>query len=173
MSHDYIINIYGPSTAGKSTLAELLQKSIERIYTVDYDIIKRQIASYSHKTDKQVATDLTYAFLSDVAATDLPVLSLLPPPPHQDAYEKIAATAQANNRRLINIEVTAPNEVLIERYKERLQRIKASGSTWSFRTLDEFIDNLQKPYYTPSDTHTFDSSKLSPDEILANVKQLL
>jgi adenylate kinase family enzyme len=173
MSENYILNIYGPSTAGKSTLAELLQSSIQRVYTVDYDVIKRQIAGYDHKTDKQVATDLTYEFLASVAKTDLPILSLLPPPPDESAYRKIEHIAETCNRQLINVEITAPEEVLVARYEDRLRQVRESGSQWKFRTIEEFKDGISKPYYRADDTITFDSSLLLPKEILAKVQSLL
>lgn len=97
----------------------------------------------------------------------------MPPPKQPEAYERIASIAAGGDRQLINIEITAPEEVLIERYEERLRHVRESGSNWKFKTPEEFKANLQIGYYRPDDTHTFDSSVLSPDEIFEKIKDLL
>ena len=43
---NYIINLFGPSAAGKSTTADILQNSIHNLDVVDFDVIKRLIPNY-------------------------------------------------------------------------------------------------------------------------------
>jgi len=168
-----MINIFGPSTAGKSTIAEMLQEHIERLYTVDFDAVKRQIAGYYWKRDRAVATEITHDTLASVANTELPILVLLPTRGDEQSYDRIASTASNHGRILLNIEITAPNEVLIERYKDRLRKIKESGTNWKFKTLDEFIDFIKTPYYRPEDTHSFNSATNTPDQILTQILKLI
>lgn len=167
-----IINIFGPSTAGKSTIANELQEHIKRLYTVDFDVVKRQISGYHWQQDGPVATEITYDTLVSAANTELPVLALLPPPTKQ-AYDRISNIAKASKRNLINIEITAPDDVLIERYQERLRQVQESGSAWKFKTLDEFKEKLRVKYHRPEDTYTFNSATSSPDKILAQIKDLI
>ena len=170
----YIINVFGAMTTGKSTLVESLQKHIDRIYTVDYDVVKKQISGFCSKRDREVATKITYDTLVSVAQTGLPILALLPPPSDEATYKQVRDIASNNNLKVINIELVAPLEVLVERYKERLRSLEEQDEDISkLRTVDEFKDTVQTPYFKPNDTHTFDSSISSPDEIFEDVKRLL
>lgn len=170
METNIIINIFGPSSAGKSTIAELLQGHIERLYTVDFDVVKRQLAGYYWKRDRNVSEQITFDTLISATKAELPILALLPPPKQKEAYERIVAVAEESGYSLINVEITAPKEVLIERYQDRLQKIQESGTTWKFKTLDEFKANLDVVYYRPDNTITFDSSIKSPDNIFQDIK---
>lgn len=162
--------------SGKSTSADLLKEHIDRIDTVDFDAVKKQISGYDSSRDKVVATAITYDTLRSVSQTDLPVLALLPPPKDSEMYDRIVIIAKASNRKIINIELTAPLETLTSRYPDWLrlhQALQESGNKVNLRTLDEFKQAVQAPYFRPDDTHTFDSSSLSPNEIFEQVKAYL
>lgn len=161
-----LINIFGPSTAGKSTIMKLLQKNIANLIIVDYDIAKQQIPDYDWKQHGKSARDATLAMLRSALATGRPTLLLYPPPKDETDYRQIISIARENNYQLENIEMTAPDNVLIERYQQRLATIDPVKTYWKMRTVDEFKTKLQDGYYTPLDTISFDSSQLSPDEIL-------
>lgn len=166
----YIINVFGAMTTGKSTLVESLQGHIDRIYTVDYDVVKKQISGFYSKRDREVATKITYDTLTSVSQTELPIVALLPPPKDEQTYVAIERT----DRKVINIELVAPLEVLVDRYEDRLASLRNAGEDVSkLRTVDEFKETVQTPYFRPEDTHTFDSSQLSPGEIFEAVKNLL
>ncbi len=171
MSMKVIFNIFGPSTAGKSTTAELLEPEFERLYTVDFDVIKRQLSGYHWKRDSATAQKITFDTLASVAATGLTILALLPPPKAEGDYNRLVAIAEINNYTVINIEISAPEEVLVQRYKARLRAIRESGSNWKFKTLDEFKNKLHESYYRPANTISFDSSEMSPDSILEAIKE--
>lgn len=168
-----LINIFGPSTAGKSTLADMMHDRIDRLYTVDYDIIKRQISHYRWQRDSQVGTELSYDTLAAVAKFGLSILLLMPPPKTSEDHARVVELADEHGYRLHNIEITAPREVLIERYQARLDMIRQSGSKAAFRTIDEFIAKLDIPYYRPDDAVSYDSSVMSPDEIFEQVMSLI
>lgn len=167
-----IINLFGPSTAGKSTIAELLHEHIDQLYTVDFDVVKRQISGYHWKRDSDVAQQITLDTLASVSKTDLTILALLPPPKSKETYERTQDIAKGSSYTLINIEITAPDEVLVNRYQDRLRRVQESGTKWKFKTLDEFTAKLREGYYRPDNTVTFDSSVMSPDLIFSKIKEL-
>jgi len=168
-----MVNIFGPSTAGKSTLARLIEDRIDRLYTVDFDVIKRQLSGYHWRRDSEVAAIISLGTLESVARIGLPILSSFPAPDSEATYNRIADAARRNDYKIVNIEITAPNDVLVARYEDRLRRIKESGTNWKFKTLDEFKQRLLEPYYRPEGSFSFDSSKMSPDEILAAVDTIL
>lgn len=168
--NNYIINIFGAMTTGKSTLAETLQKHIERVYTVDYDVVKKQIFGFYSKRDREVATKITYDTLKSVSQTELPIIALLPPPKDEQTYLQV----EEAGRKVINIELIAPLDTLVSRYDERLRALKQQGEDISkLRTVDEFKETVQTPYFRPDSSHTFDSYRQSPDEIFETVKNLI
>jgi adenylylsulfate kinase-like enzyme len=167
-----ILNIFGPSAAGKSTLVQMLQDEIEGMYTVDFDIIKRQISGYHWERDSRVAQQISFDTLRSVAKTGMSIICLLPPP-NESEHGLLTQIAEKEGYSLQNIELVAPREVLIARYQKRLEEIKASGSKWKFKTLDEYKLKLEKPYYRPANTISFDSSQLSPDEIFNKVTTMV
>lgn len=161
-------------TTGKSTLVERLQTHIDRIYTVDYDVVKKQISGFYSSRDRETATKITYDTLASVVETGLDILALLPPPKDQETYSQIELTAQGNDYEIVNIELVAPLDILIERYKQRIESLQNAGEDISkLRTIEEFKETVQTPYFKPDSTHTFDSSALSTDEIFEQVKTLL
>lgn len=157
-------------TTGKSTLAEAIQNHTERLYTVDYDVIKKQISGFYSKRDRTIATQLTYDTLKAVAQTDLPIVALLPPPRDAPTYQQI----ESFDRDIVNIELIAPLDILVERYKHRLSTLtKLENDPRKLRTLEEFVTTVQTPYFRPANAHTFDTSLQTTDEIFEAIRPLL
>jgi len=164
-----IINIFGPSCGGKSTTADLLKERVERLYIVDFDVVKRQFSDFYWKRDRQDAEMLTLDLLESATKTGLPLLALLPPPKSAEDFKKMLAIAIRNDYRVINVEIYAPDEILIARYADRLKRIEESGTKWKFKTMDEYKDTLNKSYFKPEKRIEFDSSIDSPESIVDNL----
>lgn len=173
MTENVMVNIFGSPTTGKSTIVELLQQHIDRLYTVDFDVIKHQISGYSWKRDSQVALNITYENLASAAKSDLQIAVLIPKPKDQAAYERIADIARDNGYQLINIELTAPKDVIMQRYQDRLANIADTALVRRMKNLDEFNVYVSTPYYRPEDTHTFDSAVMDPDEIFQKINELI
>jgi adenylate kinase family enzyme len=169
----HIINIFGPSTAGKSTVASLLREHIEGLYTVDFDIIKRQLTGYYWKRDSATCKQLTLDALAAATKAGLPILLLYPPLTSKDEFEVIAAIAEARGYTLLNLEITAPKEVLIARYEDRLQRVRESGTNWKFKTLAEFKATLGAGYFKPDGATSITSHDHTPDEIFGLITSLM
>ncbi len=168
-----MINIFGSPTTGKSTIVELLQSHIERLYTVDFDVVKHQISGYSWKRDSQTAQNITYDTLASVAKTELPIAVLLPKPKERVDYEKIATIALDSDYQLLNIELFAPEEILMKRYQDRLAKITDKEIIRRMKNLEEFKVYIQTPYFRPSDTITFDTSVQRPSEIFGAIVALI
>lgn len=166
----YIINLFGYSCTGKSTVVDVLRSEIKGLYTVDVDVIKLQLSGYYWKNDRDKALELTTGMLNVAVDQKLPILFLMAPFTSSDEFNHRMRHAVESGYRIINIEMTAPEEVLIERYKARL-------ADWSShhtpKTLEEYIDVLHTPYHRPEKTIRYDSSEQTPEEIAGAIKQLL
>lgn len=168
----YIIYLFGPSASGKSTTADLLQDSISTLDVIDFDIIKRQIPHYDWSQHAHNGKVMTLDKLKLDSITEDKILLLFPTAKSKDEYEMVNSIATNTHRKLINIQITAPNEVLIERYENRLANIDPLKKDWKFKTLDEFTTKLTEPYYIPPDTYLFDSSNTSPQDIVDGIIKL-
>lgn len=168
----FVIYLFGPSAAGKSTTADILKSSINNLDVIDFDIIKRQIPHYDWEQHAYEGRTLTIDKLKLDGMTEDKILLLMPSSKNKDEYELIQSIAQAQNKRLINVRITAPNEILIERYKERLSHIDPSKKDWKFKTLDEFITKIQEPYFVPDNATTFDSSTTTAKDIARRIIEL-
>lgn len=169
-----VINLFGPSAAGKSTTAHLLQHCTDNMQTVDFDMIKRQIPNYDWLLHAQAGRDMTLNRLDTLLQSkENLILLLMPSPRDKQEYAQTQSIIEAHEYTLINVEITAPREVLIERYEHRLANIDPEKKNWKFKTLEEFTAKLKEPYYRPPDTHVFDSSKNDPSEIANNIEAFL
>lgn len=166
----YLINLFGPSCGGKSTTGAVLQSHIHGLYAVDFDMVKKQLAGYYWKKDRVTAIKLTSGMLKVVVDLELPVLLFMPPPRSAESYAEWLEPASSNGYQIINVEIKAPQDILIERYKARL-------ADWSLKyapkTVEEYTETLQEDYYRPEDTVQFDSSLQSPEEIAAAIRRLI
>ncbi len=168
-----LINIFGPSTAGKSTVAGLLQERIEGLQLVDFDVIKRQIPDYDWQKHAQIGRDMTIDALAGALEGNTPILLLYPPAKDEAEFKRLNSLTEAHGYKMLNIEITAPKEVLIARYEHRLANVDPTKKGWKFKTLDEFKTKLEELYYKPQDTASFDTSQKNPDEIVNAVMELL
>lgn len=168
----FIIYLFGPSAAGKSTTAELLQKSISGLDVIDFDVIKRRIPNYDWTQHANRGKSMTLDALRLNGLTENNMLLLMPSPKNKQEFDLIRAIADARHYTLLNIELTAPQDVLVGRYRDRLANIDPSKKDWKFKTLDEFKTKLKQPYYLPDGTISFDSSLNSPDEIVQSIIKL-
>lgn len=166
----YLINMFGPSCGGKSTTAELLQSQIHGLYSVDFDIIKKQLSGYYWKNDRMTAINLTLGTLKVAVDLKLPLLFFMPPPRSAESYEDWLSVAKSNGYRIINVEMRAPDDILIERYKARLANWNAKHTP---KTVEEYMQVLTEEYYRPDDTVLFDSSEMTTEQIAAAIRQLI
>lgn len=170
MSQRYLINLFGPSCGGKSTTGEMLQNQIHGLYSVDFDIIKKQLSGYYWKNDRVTAINLTIGTLKVATDLDLPVLLFMPPPRSKESYEEWMTSATAKGYQIINVELRAPDNILIERYKARMADWNAKHTP---KTVEEYIETLSEEYYRPEDTALFDSSVQTTEQIVTAIRELV
>lgn len=160
-----LINIFGQPCTGKSTLVDKIVASQDGIYTVDFDVVKRQLSGYYWKRDREFARRLTKEFLDLVVGSDKPIITLLPMPISEAEYDYHFNSAKASGYRIVNVMLTLDRDEHIKRYKVRLESIRKNNPGFKVKTLDEFSAILDDEYYVPSDTTVLDSGKLGPDAL--------
>ena len=130
-----IIFLYGPSCAGKSTIAEEIMKQ-ENIVHIHYDILKWEISNYSRENQdhrNQIYEKIFLLIDREFAKGK----SLLIEGLSCEQFEKIKQ--QYKSRAIISpIKMTARLEVLEKRFTERLEHIKNSNKKISNTSLEVF-----------------------------------
>lgn len=164
-----IISLQGRSCTGKSTVADLIKEKYIGIYTVDYDKVKRQLSGYDRYNDALDMMGLSFAFFESVCRLGKPILLLVPPFHDEVQYLQYKTVADSFGYTFFNFEFIASREVLLKRYRERLESITKAGNKVLIKTEDEYLKTLETPYYVPQDSVRFDTSDDNAEMIAGQI----
>jgi tRNA uridine 5-carbamoylmethylation protein Kti12 len=121
----FVLILRGPSSIGKTTIANLLKKCIQKkLVIIERDDIRHFIVNYSVKSKSEF--DLSNKNLCDLTNNFLNknyfviVTGVFNSINHIKDLEKIATN---NNSNILCVTLHAPLEIIIKRYKNRLQNI--------------------------------------------------
>lgn len=162
----------GPSCSGKSTVEAELAERIPGAYTVAYDKLKWQLAGYNRDRDRETVKELLVGFFEVVCRKGLPIF-LQAFMRTEDEYDRYLDIAKANGYKVVSVQLTAPTDVLIARFRERVARATAAGSNISVTDEDLYRKNLEWSAYAPEGTPVFDTTKATPGEIADQIVLLL
>jgi len=168
-----LVNVFGHPCVGKSTLVDRIIQHQDGIYTVDFDVIKRQMSGYYWKRDREFAAELARDTLNLVVKSGRPTVCLLPITHNKEEYDFYFDFVNRTEYKVIDIMLTVERNVLIERYKKRLENIRQQNPTFKVKTLDEFLDVLDQPTYMPDSTHVIDSGTLDEGEVYQEFLKIL
>lgn len=168
----FVIHFSGASCTGKSAAVEALGKKMPGIYTVAYDALKWHLSGYT-RDQRAVIYPLVLGFFEVVCANELPIalIAIIRTAEEYAAYRQIA---EKYGYAFISVQLTAPDHILLERFRERVRSAKASNSK-RISVTDEglFLENLKKTFFVPPGTPTFDTSIASPDEIAERISGMI
>ncbi len=165
MDHPYIIIITGHSCSGKSTLRKELQKYLPGYYHIGFDSIKWNLSGYHRDKDIETVRDILSWFLWVLFEKNIPCItdSFFR---EEAQYTDLCQKAITNGYKIITIELQCPEEIRIERFRERVIQAKAEWST-RISVTDEYLfrENMKKPFFFPDNSLIFDTSRESTEEI--------
>lgn len=156
--------ISGPSCSGKSTVEAELCRRAPGTYVVAYDKLKWQLAGYNRDSDRETVKALLLGFFEVVCAQGLPIILQVFMRDDRE-YAAYARIAETHGYRLRAIQLTAPTDVLIDRFRDRVARATAAGSNISVRDEALYRKNLEWQAYVPDGTPTFDTASASVESI--------
>lgn len=156
----FFLIVNGPSCAGKSAVADYLCENYGSIFKANGDRIKWLISDYNRSVHKEVANDMLDSVIKVALYNGLSALKEGTFEPER--YIKIADEFDVP---LMVANISAPSEVLMERFQERIEA-KQNGAKIS-NTDPERLKELHQMYLnTKMETSLeFDSSRQSPEEI--------
>jgi predicted kinase len=170
----YIVILNGPICSGKTTVTKLLMKK-DNVFHGSYDQIKWLISNYSGENElhREIAKELTFSMV--LKALELG-FSVVVDGGNKDYRDKYKELAKKYNHIYLSINIEAPLEILEKRFLDRVASAKERNSkNIAVTTVDGFQSRYQWYINTNKDitAKTFDSSKLSPEEILSQIEELI
>lgn len=175
MTKKFLIIIYGPTGAGKTTVGNLIESKFPSVFSVSFDKVKKLISDYSSGTypDRSGIDRILSSTASQAIKENFSILLEGDVKLMQDSsyYKNLA---EEHNLNLIQVNIDCPLEVCYERALQRAQLFKERGIKTFVTTREKFIERYglyQK--YRNSDFPTFDSTQMTTDEILKEIESLV
>lgn len=172
MKDKFVIHLAGRSCSGKSTVAELISTRLPGIFTVDYDHIKWQLSGYDRDEHRGDIEAIGAKMYEAACERGLPVLLKLFSH-NQATYDLLRQIAALHGYKFIPIFLTAPDEVLLTRFRKRVAEAKTSGARISNTDENLFKSWLTIPYFQSSEAQVFDTTKMDVKSIAEKIIKML
>lgn len=149
----------------------MLAEKLPDIYFVSYDKQKWFLSGFDRHKHYSLVKELTFGLFELVCQKGVPIQ--LEYFRTEEEYQKCIDISNVYGYKLICVELTAPRDVLIKRFHERVAESKISGTKISITTEDLFIENLDAGYYCPLNCISFDTTTVSTEQIVAETLALV
>jgi shikimate kinase len=168
----FAIHLSGPAGSGKTFFSEALGKKIPNLYIVSFDKLKWQLAGYHRDNHSNLIKEIELGFFEVICKKQLPAtLDFFCK--NEAEYETCKSIAERYGYVFIPIQLTAPKEVLLERFRNRVKRAKETDRKISFTDEALLLANISEKSYVPAGTPVFDTSTTSADQIVSEILQLI
>lgn len=151
------IIIRGPSGVGKSTIASLLHSKIKNSADIDIDLLKRMISLDSSDARTKIAHSIAQSFLKELISNNFNII--VEEIFRDEQYDEIIEILKDSHYNYFTFFLTAPPEILIQRDKDRKNKIKG----------EEIIYKLFKEIVPRKGEAVIDVSTLNNDEIVNQI----
>ena len=161
----FFLIVNGPSCGGKSTVSDVIFDRYHGIFKGKYDVLKWLISDYTSLPYRTMVTEMTHETMRIALSYGMSVMkegALYEP-------EKLINLAKEFNIPLFIVNVTAPKEILDERFQKRIAAKKNGAKIANVdpaRFEELYAMYLETKMSTPLE---FDSSKQSPEEIADSI----
>ena len=168
----FLLIIYGPMLAGKTTIANYLCESIPGVFQVSFDKIKRFISDYvPDGRYNETMNGLVYALSDKAAENGLSLIFEGNIRIQKELRQTYKELADKHGLRFVEIKIEAPLEVLKNRFNER---IADKGKKLFVRTMEGMLERYDAYMANrDNDNPTFDSSASSLEDISVKIKSIL
>ena len=168
----FIIQLIGHSCTGKSTLERELSQKLPGTYKVSYDGLKWKLSGYNRDKHSSLIKKITLGLFEVVCQKSLPILlsAAISTKEEYDSYKKIA---DKHGYNFISIKLTAPTDVCLARFRERVEDAKRTGTKITVTDEALFLNNISRDFYIPENASTFNTSTMKFDDIADKVIEIL
>lgn len=175
MKNKFLILLYGPLCSGKSSVINILMSKNQAVFHSSMDNIKWFISDYSSNkyADLGTVNRILLAMTTQAVHENLSII-IEGSAGLMKLRQKYKNLAKKNNLKFLEVNIEAPYETLLQRFKQRTQEAKKLktkvSATKQFEMLKRFLSykehkNIKLP--------TFDSSQMSSKKILIEIKKIL
>ncbi len=170
----FILIIQGPLCAGKSTVVKSLLAEHENLFYASFDRIKWLISHYDAKKHNIIKANLAFALSKEALANNLSVIVECGKQLEWHGADDYRKLATENDAKFVHINIEAPLEVLQERFHERIEDNKVKKGKISVTNIEWMLERYNTYLHAKDETiPTFDSGKLSPEELYNEIMKLL
>ena len=167
----FILAIYGPSCAGKTSVVEELLKKHEELFRISKDKIKWLISNYDNKKHSEIVYRLLLKLAKKAIDEKFSLIVEGGISPVQG--KEFRFMAEKNKLNFFEINIEAPFEVIKERFKERVQNAKNQKTKMANKGLKRFKELYEIHKNNKKTMVTFDSSKLSTKKIVKEIETII
>lgn len=168
----FVLHLSGASCSGKSTVGSAFAEILPGIYVVSHGKLKWQLSGYNRDKDMPLMRNILRGFFEVVCKQGVPILLDAIVRTEED-YKYFKDVAEANGYRFISVKLTAPKEILLNRFRERIENGKKNNVKISITSEELFWANIENEFFTPEGTPSFDTSKTSPSEVASQILVLI
>lgn len=166
------IIINGPSCAGKSSVVTEIGKIHPELFHLCYDRLKWSYFDYNYATHSERVYELlalleTYAIGNGLSMIKDGGL-------YRDKIGHLMQIAKDAGYRIVEVNITAPPDVLIERFRKRVEEVTALNKKISNTSEGRFWEiHEQTEAHTDKTLPTYDTSKMTSEEIAKEIISLI
>lgn len=162
-----LILIRGPIYSGKSTTARLLRERLGEASAVDFDVFKRQIDDTKSTPWRSELAFKASLFLADRLMKFGRTIIADIHSSQEYQYREYQKLATESGYILFSFLLKPPLKTCLERSRTR------DDSNLKYKISDEKITNYWRNTFHVPHEPVFDSSKLSPEEIVLRIMEII
>ena len=177
MPKKFIVHISGPGCSGKSTLAQALGEKFPGTYLVAYDKLKWQLSGYDrngtdHRRQREIINEIEWELVEQLCRKSIPIATDVFLHDEKESL-RLQTVAEKYGYTLMFFELTAPREVLLERFRGRVKNVKERGTKVSLTDEGQYVERLSMKCFVPTDTPVFDTSVIDVKNIADKITDML
>ena len=165
----FVIHLSGPGCSGKSTVERALGEKFPGLYSIAYDKLKWQLGGYKGGGKHDHLINEIELGLFEVICKKGMLASLDLFLETESDYHSCEKIAHQYGYTVIPILLSAPKEVLLARFRERVKNAALTGSRIAVTDEAVFVSNLSWKTFVPKGAQVFDTSVMSAPEIVEKI----
>ncbi|GEM_PF-3232964 len=173
----FVIHVSGPICAGKSTFINAIGARFPGSYLIEYDKLKRQLFGYQRTREdhREIIRRFQWGLLELACEQSLPVITGVFLHDEEEYGRFMNITKRYGYEKRVFVRLTAPQDVLLERFRARVKHAKETGAWLSLDDESVFLSIISSPKRSliPPGTPVFDTSVTNAEAIADDIARKL
>ena len=173
MPKQFIVHISGPGCSGKSSLAAELGERFPGTYLVAYDKLKWQLSGYKRITDGDLVRSIELELFEIICKKKISMFTIFNRHTAPELEKCDALAKESDYSPVLYVQLEAPEDVLISRFRERVKSAKEMGTKVSLTDESLFREKLTHDHYSWPGKLVFDTSVTDVKEIADRIEKII